>query len=61
MKCHNSSNYHKAVSNFSQGDRRIHFDGAVFCVRNGGYSAGFDEKNKVTIFNKKWYPANVNH
>lgn len=44
-----------------QGDRRIHFDGAVFCVRNGGYSAGFDEKNQVTIFNKKCYPANVNN
>lgn len=42
--------------NCSQGDRRIHFDGAIFCVRNGGYSAGFDEKNQVTIFNKKLYP-----
>ncbi|XP_031617044.1 uncharacterized protein LOC116336946 [Contarinia nasturtii] len=36
-----------------QGDRRLHFDGTVFCVRNGGYSAGFDERNQVTIFNKK--------
>ncbi|XP_055299731.1 uncharacterized protein LOC129567135 isoform X2 [Sitodiplosis mosellana] len=43
-----------------QGDRRIHFDGAVFCVRNGGYSAGFDEKNQVTIFNKKMSPACIN-
>lgn len=45
--------------NFSQGDRRIHFDGAIFCVRNGGYSAGFDEKNRVTIFNKKLSPFDI--
>lgn len=27
-------------------------------VRNGGYSAGFDGKNQVTIFNKKSCPLN---
>lgn len=31
-------------------DRRIHFNGAKLCVRNGGHSAGFDEKNQFKIF-----------
>lgn len=35
-----------------QGERRIHFDGNIFCVRNVGHSAGLDEQNKVSIFNK---------
>lgn len=39
-------------SDFScrRADRRIHFNGAKLCVRNGGHSAGFDEKNQFKIF-----------
>lgn len=33
-----------------RGDRRMHFDGANFIVRNAGHSAGFDEENSLKIF-----------
>lgn len=33
-----------------RGDRRMHFDGANFIVRNAGHSAGFDEYNELKIF-----------
>lgn len=46
---------------YSQGDKRVHFDGITFCVRNGGYSAGFDAQNKVTIFNKQPERKNSSH
>ncbi|XP_008476727.1 uncharacterized protein LOC103513660 isoform X1 [Diaphorina citri] len=33
-----------------RGDRRMHFDGCNFIVRNAGHSAGFDEANNLKIF-----------
>ncbi|KAL1464913.1 hypothetical protein WDU94_004518 [Cyamophila willieti] len=33
-----------------RGDRRMHFDGVNFIVRNAGHSAGFDELNNLKIF-----------
>jgi len=35
---------------FRRGDRRMHFDGSKFCVRNAGHSAGFDENNLIKIY-----------
>lgn len=34
-----------------RGDRRLHFNGSTFCVRNAGHSAGFDNHNQFKIFN----------
>ncbi|XP_053675939.1 uncharacterized protein LOC128726173 [Anopheles nili] len=31
-------------------ERRIHFDGATFIVRNAGHSAGFDEFNRLRVY-----------
>uniref|UniRef100_A0A182IVX5 Uncharacterized protein n=1 Tax=Anopheles atroparvus TaxID=41427 RepID=A0A182IVX5_ANOAO len=31
-------------------ERRMHFDGAVFIVRNAGHSAGFDELNRLRVY-----------
>lgn len=31
-------------------ERRMHFDGASFVVRNAGHSAGFDENNLLRVY-----------
>uniref|UniRef100_A0A182NHE8 Uncharacterized protein n=1 Tax=Anopheles dirus TaxID=7168 RepID=A0A182NHE8_9DIPT len=31
-------------------ERRMHFDGATFIVRNAGHSAGFDELNRLRVY-----------
>ncbi|XP_050096335.1 uncharacterized protein LOC126578106 [Anopheles aquasalis] len=31
-------------------ERRMHFDGATFIVRNAGHSAGFDEHNQLRVY-----------
>ncbi|XP_052873853.1 uncharacterized protein LOC128279174 [Anopheles cruzii] len=31
-------------------ERRMHFDGATFIVRNAGHSAGFDEFNRLRVY-----------
>lgn len=36
--------------NFRRGERRLHFDGTIFVVRNAGHSAGFDEKNQLKVY-----------
>ncbi|BES92068.1 Hypothetical protein NTJ_04876 [Nesidiocoris tenuis] len=33
-----------------RGERRMHYDGSSFIVRNAGHSAGFDEKNQLKVF-----------
>jgi len=33
-----------------RGERRMHFDGMSFIVRNAGHSAGFDEKNHFKVY-----------
>ncbi|KAL5289349.1 hypothetical protein ACFFRR_009471 [Megaselia abdita] len=33
-----------------RGDRRMHFDGSSFIVRNAGHSAGFDENNLLNVY-----------
>ncbi|KAG8225056.1 hypothetical protein J437_LFUL000034 [Ladona fulva] len=33
-----------------RGERRMHFDGSIFIVRNAGHSAGFDEKNQLKVY-----------
>lgn len=33
-----------------RGERRMHFDGSSFIVRNAGHSAGFDEKTQLKVF-----------
>uniref|UniRef100_A0A336M9X0 CSON014149 protein n=1 Tax=Culicoides sonorensis TaxID=179676 RepID=A0A336M9X0_CULSO len=33
-----------------RGERRMHFDGASFVVRNAGHSAGFDEHNRLRVY-----------
>ncbi|KAL1123350.1 hypothetical protein AAG570_002435, partial [Ranatra chinensis] len=33
-----------------RGERRMHFDGTSFIVRNAGHSAGFDERNQLKVF-----------
>ncbi|XP_034239037.1 protein enabled homolog [Thrips palmi] len=33
-----------------RGERRMHYDGASFIVRNAGHSAGFDEKNQLKVY-----------
>ncbi|CAD7078019.1 unnamed protein product [Hermetia illucens] len=33
-----------------RGERRMHFDGASFVVRNAGHSAGFDENNLLNVY-----------
>ncbi|KAJ8686450.1 hypothetical protein QAD02_022244 [Eretmocerus hayati] len=33
-----------------RGERRMHYDGTSFIVRNAGHSAGFDENNKVKVY-----------
>ncbi|CAH2227950.1 jg23991 [Pararge aegeria aegeria] len=33
-----------------RGERRMHFDGNSFIVRNGGHSAGFDDKNQLKVY-----------
>ena len=31
-------------------ERRMHFDGTSFVVRNAGHSAGFDDKNRLKVY-----------
>ncbi|KFB36571.1 hypothetical protein ZHAS_00003761 [Anopheles sinensis] len=31
-------------------EKRMHFDGAAFVVRNAGHSAGFDEINRLRVY-----------
>lgn len=33
-----------------RGERRMHYDGSSFIVRNAGHSAGFDEKTQLKVF-----------
>lgn len=33
-----------------RGERRMHFDGASFVVRNAGHSAGFDEYSRLRVY-----------
>lgn len=33
-----------------RGERRMHYDGASFIVRNAGHSAGFDDKNQLKVY-----------
>jgi len=33
-----------------RGERRMHYDGSSFIVRNAGHSAGFDEKNMLKVY-----------
>uniref|UniRef100_A0A1B6E0L1 Uncharacterized protein n=1 Tax=Clastoptera arizonana TaxID=38151 RepID=A0A1B6E0L1_9HEMI len=33
-----------------RGERRMHFDGLLFIVRNAGHSSGFDERNMLKVF-----------
>jgi len=33
-----------------RGERRMHYDGTSFIVRNAGHSAGFDEKNQLKVY-----------
>lgn len=33
-----------------RGERRMHFDGSSFIVRNAGHSAGFDEKTQLKVY-----------
>ncbi|XP_038216518.1 uncharacterized protein LOC123705213 isoform X3 [Colias croceus] len=33
-----------------RGERRMHFDGNSFIVRNAGHSAGFDDKNQLKVY-----------
>ncbi|RZF39829.1 hypothetical protein LSTR_LSTR000477 [Laodelphax striatellus] len=33
-----------------RGERRMHYDGNIFIVRNAGHSAGFDEKNQLKVY-----------
>ncbi|XP_055387208.1 uncharacterized protein LOC129615850 [Condylostylus longicornis] len=33
-----------------RGERRMHFDGSSFVVRNSGHSAGFDENNLLNVY-----------
>ncbi|XP_046388012.1 uncharacterized protein LOC124157381 isoform X2 [Ischnura elegans] len=33
-----------------RGERRMHYDGATFIVRNAGHSAGFDDKNQLKVY-----------
>lgn len=31
-------------------ERRMHFDGSCFVVRNAGHSSGFDESNNLRVY-----------
>jgi hypothetical protein len=31
-------------------DRRLHYNGKAFVIRNAGHSAGFDEKGQLRIW-----------
>lgn len=33
-----------------RGERRMHYDGATFIVRNAGHSAGFDDKQQLKVY-----------
>ncbi|XP_045466490.1 uncharacterized protein LOC123675211 isoform X1 [Harmonia axyridis] len=33
-----------------RGERRMHYDGSTFIVRNAGHSAGFDEKQQLKVY-----------
>lgn len=33
-----------------RGERRLHYDGSYFILRNGGHSAGFDDHNEFKVF-----------
>ncbi|XP_017776591.1 PREDICTED: LOW QUALITY PROTEIN: uncharacterized protein LOC108562686 [Nicrophorus vespilloides] len=33
-----------------RGERRMHYDGASFIVRNAGHSAGFDDKHQLKVY-----------
>jgi len=33
-----------------RGERRMHYDGQTFIVRNAGHSAGFDENNQLKVY-----------
>lgn len=38
-------------TNYSRRDeRRMHFDGSQFVVRNAGHSAGFDGENYLRVY-----------
>lgn len=36
--------------NFSRNEKRMHFDGSCFIVRNAGHSAGFNENNLLIVY-----------
>lgn len=43
--------YASSLSPFDRrGERRMHFDGAEFVVRNSGHSAGFDSNNLLRVY-----------
>lgn len=33
-----------------RGERRMHYDGTSFIVRNAGHSAGFDDKHQLKVY-----------
>ena len=33
-----------------RGERRMHYDGLSFIVRNAGHSAGFDDDHKLKVY-----------
>jgi hypothetical protein len=33
-----------------RGERRMHYDGANFIVRNASHSAGFNKENQLTMY-----------
>lgn len=33
-----------------RGERRMHYDGTSFIVRNAGHSAGFDDNNQLKVY-----------
>ncbi|CAH0548540.1 unnamed protein product [Brassicogethes aeneus] len=33
-----------------RGERRMHYDGSTFIVRNAGHSAGFDDKHQLKVY-----------
>lgn len=37
-------------NNYSRDERRMHFDGSQFVVRNAGHSAGFDGENYLRVY-----------
>lgn len=51
LECSLNNTYFSTIDFIHRrGERRMHFDGSSFTVRNAGHSAGFDDHNLLKVY-----------